>query len=437
MSIRKRKKGLVLLGLGLSMALLISVCSGKEEKVKISYWHFDGNPTSTPIYQELVKRFMAKNPQIEVEYVGFPSSSYYQKYNIAIATNSMPDAAGIKEMESSGLLSQGVFEPLDKRFKTWKERGNIDKEILKTERSETPDGKLYILPFFMTAKTVWYNKTLLAQNGIKPPQTIDQFMKLCEKHADPKNGKYFFSMRGGNNSVSNLFDFIFSYAGVTKFFDAVGNCRINTPKCVKGLEAYASIYWNGWVSKNSITNDFKEMVGEFGSGSSMYIDHDSSSEPQHIKNLGAENVMNALYPAGPAGITSIKAPTYCGPSILKTSKHKDAAWKFISYLASAEAESYLCEKEGRLPVNSGVYKYEWYQKDPFLKYYNNTAKNRKVKFWVEPVWLPQWHEFCSKVQGPDFQAVLLKKKSAKEVLDRWSELLTQYQKEYLEAKKKK
>lgn len=433
----KRIKGFVLLGLVLSLVLMASICSGNEERVKIVYWHFDGNPTSTPIYQELAKRFMKQNPDIEVEYVGFPASSYYQKYNIAIATNSTPDAAGLKENECSGLLIQNVFEPLDRQFNAWKEKGNIDKSILRVERSESPDGKLYFLPFFKTQETVWYNKKLFAQNGIEPPKTINEFMKLCEKYADPKNGKYFFSLRGGSGSIDNLWTFIFSYAGTDKVFDASGNCKMNGAKFVKGLELYASIYWNGWTSRDSITNSFKEMVMEFGSGTSMYIYHNSSSEPEHIKNLGASNVMNTFHPAGPAGISVAKAPTFSGPAIFKASKHKDAAWKFISYLASAEGASYLCEKEGRLPVNSGVYSDEWYEKDPFLKMYRDIAKNSKMKFAIEPVWLPQWLEFRSKVQEPDFQAVLLKKKTPKEALDRWASLLTQYQKEYLASTKKK
>jgi multiple sugar transport system substrate-binding protein len=419
------------------MSLVIPVCNGKEtKKEKITYWHWDGNPTSMPIYNELVKRFEKKYPGIEVDFVGLPAESYMQKYNVAIATNSVPDAAGIRDMDLTALYNQDALEPLDSRFKSWKEKGAIDKSIIDNVRMLVPNDKLYALPFFVTPDTSWYNKKLLDQNGIAPPKTIDEFMKLCEKYADPKAGKYFFSFRGGAGSLENLWDFMFSYAGTNVIFDAKGNCKINDPRIVKGFEKYVEIYWNGWTSKDSITNSFKEMVSEFGSGTSMYIYHNSSSMPEHKKNLGEGNFMNAPQPVGPAGYRVTKAPSFCGPVIFKASKNKDSAWKFISYLASAEGSSYICEKEGRVPVNSGIYKDQWYRNNPYLKVYQEVIKDKKTKNLIHPQWLPQWLEFRSRVQEPDLQSVLLKRKTAKEVLDSWAKILTQYQQEYLKTAKK-
>lgn len=420
----------------LILGVMVSCCSGELKKTKIVYWHWDGNPTSMPIYQELVKRFMKQNPNIEVEFVGLPAESYMQKYNTAIATNSVPDAAGIRDVDLSVLYSQDALEPLNSRFGSWKEKGSISKSVLDGAKILVPNKKLYVLPFFVTVDTAWYNKKLFDQNGITPPKTFDQFIKLCEKYADPKDGKYFFSLRGGAGSLENLWDFIFSYAGTNQVFDAKGNCKINGPLFVKAFDMYASIYWNGWTSRDSITNSFKEMVAEFGTGTSMYVYHNSSSLPEHKKNLGEGNFMNAPQLVGPSGIRVTKAPSFCGPVVFKASKNKDAAWKLVTYLASAEGASYLCEKEGRVPVNDGVYNDAWYKNDPYLQTYKEVLKSANTKNLVHPQWLPQWSEFRSKVQEPDLQAVLLKKKTAKEVLDNWAKLLTQYQKEYLKAMKK-
>jgi multiple sugar transport system substrate-binding protein len=428
--------GVVLIGI-LLLSLAIPVCSAKvEKKTKIVYWHWDGNPTSMPIYQELVKRFMKKNPNIEVEFVGLPAESYMQKYNIAIATNSVPDAGGVRDMDVASLYGQDALEPLDRRFKAWNQKANISKNVLDGVKVLAPNHKLYALPFFVTVDTAWYNKKLFDQNGIEPPKTIDQFTKLCQKYADPKSGKYFFSLRGGAGSLENLWDFIFSYAGTNTIFDAKGNCKINGDKFVKGFERYAELYWNGWVSKDSITNSFKEMVSEFGAGASMYMYHNSSSMPEHKKNLGDGNFMSAPQLVGASGILVTKAPSFCGPVLFKASKNKDAAWKFIAYLASAEGSSYLCEKEGRVPVNSGVYADRWYRDNPYLKAYQEVLKSKNTKNLVHPQWLSQWSEFRSKTQEPDLQAVLLKRKTPKEALDNWAKLLTQYQKEYLKSMKK-
>lgn len=404
-----------------------------SKKETIEFWYHDGNPTSNAIFEEVIQRFEEKYPQYEVKYVGLPSDSYLQKYNVAVATNSVPDVISIRDMDISSFADQGALLCLEDVFQDFSEKDSIDEATLNAVRNCVVDKQLYCLPQYITTDIAWANTKLMEEKGIQPPKTIDEFMRNCEKFADAENGTYFYSLRGGAGSMENLLDFIFTYADQNQMFDEEGNCVLSDPVFAEAMDLYASIYWNNQTSKDSVTNSFKEMVAEFGSGTSMYISHNSSSLAEHQKNLGDGNFVNVLAPANKNGNVVTKDISFTGYSVMKNAKNQEGAVEFVKYLVSAEAASYHCEQEGRVPVNTLIYDEEWYQQDEYNKVYQEMMQADNVKFLTHPVWLTQWNEFRSKYQEPGFQAVLLKERTSQEVLAEWAEYLTAAQKEYLAA----
>lgn len=397
----------------------------------IEFWYHDGNPTSNPIFEELISRFEAQNAGYKVNYVGLPVDSYLQKYTTAVATNTVPDVSSMRDMDVSSFVNQDALMVFDDILGSFDQKDNLNPAVLEAVRSCSIDKKLYLIPQYITMDIAWVNAQLLGEKGIEAPKTIDELLKNCEQYADATNGKYFYSLRGGAGSMENLFDFLFTYANQYSLFDEQGNCVINDDKFVEALDLYASIYWNGWTSKDSVTNGFKEMVAEFGSGTSMFISHNSSSLAEHKKNLGEGNFQNVLAPANSEGITVTKDLSFVGYSVYNGAKNPESGIEFAKFLASAEASSYLCKTEGRIPINSLIYEEDWYKNDPYMQVYRQILENPNVRFLTHAIWLPQWNEFRSKYQEPGLQAVLMKEKTSKEVLDSWAEYLTACQKEYL------
>ena len=406
-----------------------------EAKSTITFWYHDGNPTSNPIFEELINRFEAKYPQYEVEYVPLPNDSYLHKYNTAIATNSVPDVISFRDVDASSLINQQAIIKFDEIFEKWEEKDAIEPAVLEVVRKAAPDGGLYGLPVYNTMDISWYNSKLMGEKGVTPPATITEFLALCEQYADSVNGTYFYSFRGGAGSLENMLDFIMTYAGDNRIFDEEGNCLLNSKKCIAGLETYASIYWNNWTSKDSVTNSFKEMVAEFGAGTSMYMMHNSSSLPNHQANLGDGNFMNVVAPANDeTGTVCTKDLSFFGFAVMEGAQNKEGAIEFAKFLASAEGASYLCEQEGRIPVNKGVYEETWYKNNVCNKVYADMLANPSVKYITHPIWLPTWNEFRTRVQEPGLQAVLLKERTAEDVLNEMADYLTAAQKEYLTSK---
>ena len=146
------------------------------EKQTIEFWYHDGNPTSNPIFEELIKRFEDKYPQYEVKYVGLPADSYLQKYNTAVATNTVPDVVSIRDMDVSSFINQDALMCLDEVYDEFPEKENLNEAVIEATRLCSIDKKLYCLPQYITTDISWCNTQLMKEKGIEVPKTLDEVM---------------------------------------------------------------------------------------------------------------------------------------------------------------------------------------------------------------------------------------------------------------------
>lgn len=413
-------------------------CAGKKseassagkEPVTLTFWHRDGNTIANPMYEKIIGDFEVKYPWITVEYTGLATDSYMTKYNTAVVTNETPDVCTISNKDVYTFVAQDALLELDEAFEQWEEKDQMLPSILKSARFLAGDDKLYMLGYGMTQETSWYNKAWHDEKGMEPAKTIDELVEYCIEYADKNRGEYYFTLRGGSGSAENLFMFVLSYAGITSFFNEDGTSTLDDPKIAEGLEVYANLYKDGLVSVDDISNGFKEMVAEFGSGTAKYMMHNSSSVAENEKNLGKGIIMPVRPLAGKDGIAVCKAPSFMGIAVFKNTKHPEEAILFAEYLASAEGAGYADVTEGRVPVNTGVYAQDWYSENEYFKTYATFVEDG-VEFAEYPVWLDGYNEYAKTTIVADFQAVLHGEKDGGTVCKGWAADLTEMQKEYL------
>lgn len=410
-----------------------SAAGGEQKPVTLTFWHRDGNTTSNPIYAQLIEDFQKKYPWITIEYTGLASDSYMTKFNTAVVTGETPDVATISDKDLYTLVAQDALLPMDEAFASWEESKNILPEIVESARYYARDDKFYMYGYGKTQETSWYNTKWHEEQGIEPATTIDQLVEYSKKYSDKSAGKYYFSLRGGSGSAENLFMFALSYAGIPTFFNEDGTSTLSDPKVAEGIEAYANLYKESLVSVDAISNGYREMVAEFGSGSAQYIMHNSSSVSEHEKNLGEGSFMPIKPLAGKDGIAVCKSPTFMGSVVFKSTKHPEEATLFAQYLASAEGAGYVDWKEGRVPVNTGIYEQDWYKENPYFATYAKYAEEG-VEFAMFPIWLDDYAEYAKTTIVADFQAILHGDGDSATICKKWADDLTKMQQEYLAEK---
>jgi multiple sugar transport system substrate-binding protein len=401
--------------------------------VTITFWDTNAGPDRTPVWQELIKRFEAANPNITVEYVGIPIAQQLQKLQAAILSGAVPDVANPLSSQLAGLVAQDGLMPLDKQFNSWSGKGDIPAPLVASLRALVPDKKLYAIPLSGNMTTLYYRKDWIAQRNLKPPTTWADFYTDVNALNDPAHNVYGFGFRGATGSVAQLENWVMSEAGLTSYFDSKGNSMLDSSAAV-GVIQKAVGFYGKVTSKDDITHGFPEMVSAFDSGHAAMIMHNLGSYPQHVQALGKDAVGAVTLPALSNGKHVLLNSPNISAMVFKGTKHADAAWKFAAFLASADSVSYFNEKIGQIPPNEKVASAQWVKDNTGIQNALATQKANTTTL-VNPPWaLPDYSAIESQME-PSLQKMLLGQVTPQAFASDLANRLTTSKKQYDQAHK--
>lgn len=419
--------------MGLACALVFANGTAETQEtskpVTLTFWYDNAGPARTPYIQELINRFEKENPNIKIVYSGFSNSDAKSKFDIAIASAQTPDISGMTIDRVAGTITTGALEPLDNYFSTWSENKNQNTKFIENIRSNDVNHGLYMLPNTTNfTPTYWIRTDWLRQKNLKVPQTWNDFYTVIKKLTDTKAGIYGYSIRGGAGAAEQLYDYLYSYSGISKAFTEDGKSTINDPKHVEALERLAAIY-NVYTPQSDITNAYKEMVAAFDSGTVAMIQHNLGSYGEHSKAL-AENQFEAFAP--PMGSTGkrIVSSMPAGFSMYKSCKHKQEAFRFISFMCNKDSQIYFNKITGQLPINTTIINEPWLTNAQRMQVALKTLNDPNTILIVKPQYFPDYSTITNQIVVPGFQAVLSGKMTSKNMLDRWASAMTSAQKDY-------
>lgn len=403
------------------------------EKQTLSFWYHSADPVTDAYFEDYFEQLNASQDQYEVEYTSFSFADFQQQFQMAVSTNTMPDVVSLGFSNIAAFIAQDSLLPLDDYVDQIPNYQYIDEQLMEGTR-KIGNGTLYGLPFAYNQEVAWYNVQEFEENNITPPETQSEFLQLCEEYADPANSHYFYSLRGVrpyDSLVAWLWTYTDGLGYDGSWFDDEGNCILSDPAMAEALDVYANIYKNGWVSGDSINNNFDQIVAEFGSGVSMYIIHNSSSETTHLSNLGEGNFAAARVLANDQGhyfASGIQPNVYCIPNNGDTD-YSGSTW-LINELLSAEVDGELCRQLGRVPCNTQVEEQDWYENDTEMMLYASYLTDPNYYQIDNPYWLTDFSTFITDDMTADFQAVLMGDMSAQDCVNKWADAIDGYQAEY-------
>ena len=135
--------------------------------------------------------------------------------------------------------------------------------------------------------------------------------------------------------------------------DPDGKANLDTPEALKAVQVYSTIYDNGWTSKDSSQAEFPETQAALKSGNTAFAVQWSAgfaelNDPEKSPEVAGKI---AIAPV-PGQKTHVHA---LAVALNKYSENKDAATKFLSYLATPEAMTEYA-KAGGIPAVPDVLK---------------------------------------------------------------------------------
>lgn len=393
----------------------------------VEFWDTNANPVLTAAWQELIAEFEVEHPDIDVEYVGLPNSSYLQKLDNALASGQVPDVALVGN-DVAHFIAQNAMTPLDGAFdRDLAEL--VDTSLVEEERSNAPDGALYKAPLTALSDVLWYRTDWLADAGLKVPATWDEFYDVAEAVTDKNKGKFGFAFRGGAGSIPPLFSMAYGMSGIDEFYTGDGEATLDDPAMIDAIERYVSLFTDVSASAD-LTNDYPKIVAAFGGGSAWSMHHNLGSYQDHISALGAENIRGAQPYPDEYGVATATAPAISGLGILNGSDNKAAAWEFVKFM-STQGNSAWAEAVGQVPANLEAIGDQWVADSQPLQDILALSANHATQYVRLPVYLPDYGSILKTEMEPDLQSVLQGSMTveafATTYAERFEEALVEYQ----------
>ncbi|MEU2723084.1 ABC transporter substrate-binding protein [Streptomyces smyrnaeus] len=438
-----RRRTSAALALGTALALSVTACgddgsgaagdkgaegSGKGE---ITFWDNNGG-VRTEVWKKIIKDFERKNPDIQVKYVGIPAESVQSKYDTAIQGGGLPDVGGVGMAMLSGISAQGALEPLDKRLKGSSLQGKLNTGMVDSVRASGDGKRLYTVPTSANNGTLWYRTDMFKAAGLDAPTTWPKFYKAAKELTDKSKNTFGYTIRGGEGSIAQALDAMYGQSGITSFWNG-DKTTVNDPRNVKALEKYVGLFKRTTPSAD-VNNDFKKMVAQWDSGRIGMLSHNLGSYQDHVKALGKDKFRGIPNPTLADGTRVQVSNPVDGLGLFKSSKNKAAAWKFIEFAVSHEANSRWNESAGAIPSNTEAAKDEWVQQAEPTKLAAQALNDGSIKIVQLPYHLPDWNTISKADNEPNLQKVMLGKMTAKQFLDTLAEQLNKAQAEWKEQR---
>jgi multiple sugar transport system substrate-binding protein len=255
-------------------------------------------------------------------------------------------------------VKAGALEPLDSYISGWK-NNDVIANLWDLQRIKAGDP-LYMVPWEAVYLYLYYRPDLFKEANLAVPDSIDSFLAAAK--ALTKGGRYGYGMRGasgGDQAWAML-----TYPNGLRFADQAGNIVLDNDAAVQANQWYLDLFLKEKVCPPSAPADgFAQITGAIQSGATAMTIHHVGSSAAMVKALG-DNITAIPVPAGPQGRFAVAAVVY--NVVFKSSKNKDAAFTFASYLAEKDPNDKWAEGAHVLPIVQSLQS-KYASKDRFYK----------------------------------------------------------------------
>ncbi|GAA4926476.1 extracellular solute-binding protein [Actinoplanes utahensis] len=373
---------------------------------ELTWWDTSDAKNEGPVFQELIKQFNAKYPNVKINYQSVPFADAQNKFKTAAqAKTGAPDILRAEVAWVPEFASLGYLYSLD-GSELLADESDYNAAALASNKF---DGKTYGVPQVTDSLALLYNKELVQKAGVQVPKTWAE-LKTAAQAVKQKTGA-----TGLYINPAGYFTLPFLYGEGGDLVDtAAKKIVVDSEQNVAGLKAAKDLIDSGAAPKPPATGAYDTMMTLFKEKKVAFI----INGPWEVGNVksapafgGVENLGIAPVPAGSAKAGSpIGGHNYVVYSGVPQEKAA-AAVEFIKFMNSAESQAVLADKLGLLPTRKSAYEI-------------GSVKNNAVVSAFKPVtesavsrpWIPEGGQFF----GPLDQLateVLVQNKDPKAALD--------------------
>lgn len=328
--------------------------------VTLTYWPA-ANPVEVELAQRLTAQWNAENPDVQVRVQPLPAGRSSEEVLLAaIVARSTPD---VSSNVSSALLARlvranGVVR-LDDRIAT---AARLEERTTPAMLASLrlPDGGIYAFPWKTNPEMLMYNVDLLRAAGIPPPRTQSELLSAFRRLARDADGDgrldhWALWAPLKTTWFERFYDFYPLYLASSGGVTLVDHGRIvfDNAAAVSALEVLRRGFAEGTLPRSN-----------FALGRDPFADGTVAMKiigPWFVREMDEMKVRGLRYDVTPIpvadGVDPRKRFAFAdmrGIAIFSTTRHPDAAARFVAYLTSPAADRLLIEEASQLPYRHGL-----------------------------------------------------------------------------------
>lgn len=366
------------------------------DEVTLTFWSW--LPT-TDQSEEMIAAFEEANPGIKIDYTRTEQDDYFEKLQVAMASGTGPDLFGLTTgpmKEQYAPFAEEMWALADANWSGW---SDIISENA-VEQCSTEDGSVVGMPLLVAGMTdLLYNKTLMDECGIESvPKTYEE---LKDAAAKAKEKGYVCVAVGAADDwinsdifvqLSNEFEEGAVYAADKVERPWTDQCFVDT------MTAWQQMFNDGIFEEGALGvatyPDARDQYF-FARKSIFFLTgswHLGPTSPTNSEIEGTEIANNKDVIGMCVFPSVVEDGTICGTAgvdvmmaVNKDCKEKEAAMKFVEYMANGEGQQYWVNKLQGAPVSkeisyTGTVDGELQQQsiDEVNSYVSNAVGNRKL-----------------------------------------------------------
>jgi multiple sugar transport system substrate-binding protein len=296
---------------------------------------------------ELIRRFHAAHPEIRIDYISGPWSTD-ERQNMYIRSFLAGEAIDLVYMDviwTAKFASREWLMPLDAWFSPELRAELFPRDV----EAGLYRGHYYRVPVRTDVGMLYYRKDLLPA----PPRTWEEFETVCDRYARPpeRYGIVFQGMQY-EGLVCNYLEYLWGAGGTP--LDADQNVQLDSEENISALAFMKKLIDSGWAPRSVTTFQEQQALEFFEQGKALMMRNwpYAWAVLKRSPLEGKVGIVPFIHRAGqePAGTLG-----GWGFGIARTAKYPEAAWKFIEFAISPEAQKILHFRKGAVPARKSLF----------------------------------------------------------------------------------
>ncbi|MFT4038150.1 MAG: extracellular solute-binding protein [Thermomicrobiales bacterium] len=358
---RVRPLGMVVAVLALLVSLMAGPLLGQaraQEQIELRVWDQFTVPEESAVADAIYAAFMEANPNITIVREAFQTAQMRDTVNTAISSGSGPDVIFYDAGPGyAGVLAEaGFLLPLTDYAAQYGWDENVSPPALE---ATSIDGVLYGMPLQTDLIGMYYNKTLLDQEGLTAPTTLDEMVAFC---AAAKEKGYIPDAFSNNPGWSAFHQFSMTanqMIGPEAMRDLLvnNNGRWDTPEMVEAITAFfVTMQDAGCFADDVNAIQYDDGNSLFYTGQALLNTSGSWLAGDIATNMPDQDVQFVPFPLikdgnQPTWISGVGSAYY----ISAKTQHPDEAAALIDFLFSQDAvEQWVGGAKYFVPVDFDV-----------------------------------------------------------------------------------